>query len=136
MPSKGNCCCGPPCLDSICACSIGNQYTLTIAGLANGTSGTCAALNGTHILSHIGGVFCTWRKFVVGQYLITLSDAYAVGLPASGVYLSLRVNGGFTEAAVYEIDCWDCEGSNTMRLRAGDGTFCSGYPSEIIVSKA
>lgn len=136
MPSKGNCCCDG-CLGSMCSCSSLYQYQVTFSGLANGTSSDCTLLNATHNLNWVGGAFCSWRKFVVGDYLITLSDRISIDRPLGHVYLLVLVNGGFALAAEYRTTCWNCETGGTLTLFFQSGTLCggAGFPATITVSK-
>jgi hypothetical protein len=123
-------CCGSGC----CGCSATPaNWTLTVAGLADGTCVGCANYNGTFNLASLQP--CIWVTGLAG-FCPNTGDPYEFRCDVDG-FFRLYVGGSAgTNVAVYKaLSAFNCLGTNVLTLESNSG-LCTNLPGTITVSPA
>jgi hypothetical protein len=115
-----------------CPCAaVPSRYTLTIAGVANGTSSICAGWNGTWTLSLVVGG-CSWR----GVFNANNQRPVLFYGSGGGGSFTLSFTDGFSVATYgLALASWSCLGPNTLTFQSADGG-CTNWPATLTVTPA
>lgn len=111
-------------------CEFGESVSVVIAGVTNGTCGTCSAFNATWALAATGSFWQATDGSICGGAALRLSKS------GSTWTLRIGINGGATTVALYQTtaECVEGIGLTLDYVSSSGSVVCGGWPATLTVT--